>query len=54
MLSGSAITALGFAVSDWFRVKKSRIDLSLHATVFGFTSRSPEIDDLYFFDEGLA
>ena len=46
--------SLGFAVSDWFHVKKSRIDLSLHSTVLGLTSRSPEIDDPYFFDEGLG
>ena len=46
--------SLGFTVSDWFHVKKSRIDLSLHATVFGLTSRSPEIDDPYFFDEGIG
>jgi hypothetical protein len=46
--------SLGLAISDWFRAKKSRIDLSLHATALGLTSRSPELDDIYFFDEGLG
>jgi hypothetical protein len=42
--------SLGFALTGWFPVKKSRIDLSLHSTLLGITSRQTEIDDPYFFD----
>jgi hypothetical protein len=42
--------SLGAAVSGWFPVKKSRMDLTLHTTVCGLTSRQTEIEDPYFFD----
>jgi hypothetical protein len=42
--------SLGASVTGWFQVKKSRIDLALHTTVCGVTSRQTEIEDPYFFD----
>jgi hypothetical protein len=42
--------SLGAAVTGWFPVKKSRLDLSLHTTLLGITSRQTEFEDPYFFD----
>ena len=46
--------SMGCALTGWFNIKESRIDLSLHVTAFGFTSRQPEIDDPYFYDAGFG
>jgi hypothetical protein len=46
--------SLGFVMTGWFNVKKSRIDLSIHQSAFGITSHQPEIDDPYFFDQSFA
>lgn len=42
--------SLGCALTGWFKIKKSRIDLSMHVTAFGFTSHQNEIEDPYFFN----
>jgi len=46
--------SLGAAVTGWFPIKKSRIDLSLHTTLLGITSRQTEIEDPYFFDQSFG
>jgi hypothetical protein len=46
--------SLGCAMACWFKPDESRIDLSLHFTILGLTSRTETYDDPYFFDAGFG
>lgn len=46
--------SLGGALAGWFKQGESRIELSLHFTILGLTSRTRPYDDPYFFDAGFG
>jgi hypothetical protein len=46
--------SLGGALKYSFNLEKNLFDISLHTTLFGFTSRNPVYDDPYFGDQSFA